>query len=92
MDKPLFLPLYAHHFEAFERGEKTVEYRKWCMRWNDRAVRPGRTVTLSRGYSGRRLDAIVIKVERVQASTVTAAKTLYPRAYWLCAMTLQVQR
>lgn len=55
--KPLFIPLKREWFEAFERGEKTVEYRAFGPGWNSTTCRPGRAVVLSFGYSGRRLSA-----------------------------------
>lgn len=50
MSRPLFIPLKAHHFDAFARGEKTVEMRRLGQRWNIRTCPPGREVILSRGY------------------------------------------
>lgn len=48
--KPLFIPLKAEFFDAFERGDKTHEYRAYGPRWNEKTCVPGRLVTLSRGY------------------------------------------
>lgn len=53
-EKPLFIPLKAQHFDAFERGEKTTEYRLYGPRWNETTCRPGRHVVLSRGYGKQR--------------------------------------
>ena len=33
--KPLFIPLKAEFFNAFERGEKTAEYRVYGPRWTN---------------------------------------------------------
>ena len=52
--KPLFIPLKTEFFEAFERGEKTTEYRMAGPRWNAKTCRVGRKVTLSHGYSPKR--------------------------------------
>lgn len=52
--KPLFIPLKAEFFDAFERGEKTTEYRKRGPRWNDMTCSMGRRVVLSRGYGKQR--------------------------------------
>lgn len=46
----LFIPLRREYFDAFKRGEKTEEYRKYGPRWNERTCQPGRAVTLSMGY------------------------------------------
>lgn len=51
---PLFIPLRKEFFEAFEKGEKTVEYRPFGARWNDRTCTVGRPVVLSNGYGKRR--------------------------------------
>lgn len=63
-EKPLFVPLKREHFEAFERGDKTEEYRVYGPRWNENTCRIGRAVTLSLGYSGRRLTGVVRSFER----------------------------
>lgn len=48
--KPLFVPLKRQHFEAFQSGNKTTEYRINGPRWNAKTCRIGRAVTLSLGY------------------------------------------
>jgi len=59
--KPLFIPLKRPYFEAFERGEKTHEYRRDVPRWSAKNVFPGRPVTLSLGYGKkRRLSGTVV--------------------------------
>lgn len=60
--KPLFIPLKRKFFEAFERGQKTQEFRLWGPRWNERTLIVGRPVILSLGYSGRRLNADIVAV------------------------------
>jgi hypothetical protein len=57
------VPLEKDVFLAFERGERTVEY-KHDRRWNERVCAVGRPAALSLGYAGRRLDAVVAKFER----------------------------
>lgn len=47
---PLFIPLKAEFFAAFERGEKDTEYRLRGPRWNAETCYIGRRVVLSRGY------------------------------------------
>lgn len=60
MERPLFIPLKREFFEAFERGEKTEEYRVLGPRWNASTCRPGRSVILSLGYGKtRRLRGMV---------------------------------
>lgn len=48
--KPLFVPLASDPYTSFETGNKTVEVRQYGPRWNARTVKPGRAVTLSKGY------------------------------------------
>lgn len=74
MTKPLFIPLKTAYFEAFAKGEKTVEYRPYGPRWNECTCPVGRKVTLSHGYGkARRLTGTVIAFERSAAPTRTAA-------------------
>lgn len=58
-DKPLFIPLKREYFEAFERGEKTTEYRKRGPRWNADTCAIGRRVVLARGYGFPRLTGTI---------------------------------
>ena len=59
--KPIFIPLKRCYFEAFERGDKTHEYRRDVPRWSHKNVFPGRPVTLSLGYGKKnRLSAEVV--------------------------------
>jgi hypothetical protein len=48
--KPVFIPLKTEFFEAFKRGEKTSEYRRYGGPWNERVCHPGRRVVISKGY------------------------------------------
>lgn len=74
MLKPLFIPLKTAYFEAFERGEKTIEYRPYGNRWHERTCPVGRKVTLSCGYGrARRLTGTIIKFERDTKPISTAA-------------------
>lgn len=59
--KPLFIPLNGEYYDAFERGDKTDEYRAYGPRWNVKTCYPGREVILSRGYGkkNRMLGMIV---------------------------------
>lgn len=63
--KPLFIPLKAEFFDAFEAGTKDEEYRKYGPRWNEKTCPVGRKVTLSYGYGKkRRLSGEIVKVTR----------------------------
>ncbi|OPY70470.1 MAG: hypothetical protein A4E62_01557 [Syntrophorhabdus sp. PtaU1.Bin002] len=58
--KPLFIPLKREHFEAFENGTKTTEFRQYGPRWNERTCVVGRPVVLSLGYGKqRRLEGLI---------------------------------
>lgn len=62
--KPLFIPLKTEYFEAFKAGTKTVEYRKFGDRWNDRTCQPGRSVILSKGYGkGNRMTGTIVSFD-----------------------------
>lgn len=69
--KPLWVPLKAKYFDAFEAGSKTIEYRLYGAQWTEKHIYPGRPAVLGRGYSGRRLRAEVIKLEVRVMSTET---------------------
>lgn len=73
MAKPLFIPLKTEWFEAFERGEKEHELRRYGPRWSSTACRVGRPVTLSHGYGKqRRLYG------RISSFAVVHASRLWP--------------
>lgn len=57
--KPLFIALRREWFDAFARGEKTAEWRRYGRQWNEAQCPPGRPVILSLGYSGARLTGRV---------------------------------
>lgn len=88
--RPLFIPLKTEWFRAFESGAKQVEYRLYGPRWNERTVYPGRRATLSLGYSGDRLDAVVIAHQLVKARDVPRATELYPADATLIAIRLRL--
>jgi hypothetical protein len=72
--KPLFIPLKAEFFNAFADGSKTVEYRPYGPRWNERTCPIGRPVVLSYGYGKhRRLTGRVVGFERSHEPTQTEA-------------------
>lgn len=91
--KPLFIPLRSCYFDAFADGSKTVEWRPYGPRWNDKTVWPGRPVTLSRGYSGARLRGCVISMDRVPRHVAPKGVcALYPTAEYFCAIHVSVHR
>jgi len=58
--RPLFIPLKSEFFKAFANGNKTVEYRKYGARWNEKTCSVGRPVVLSKGYGKKhRLNGVV---------------------------------
>lgn len=68
--KPLFVPLKTEYFDQFARGEKTTEYRLYGPRWNEGTCTPGRSVTLSHGYSGARIRARVMGLRLIRAEEI----------------------
>ena len=58
MDR-VFIPLTKEAFNDFMNG-KTFELRRAERGWNRNQLRQGRTVTLSCGYSGPRMEGFVI--------------------------------
>jgi hypothetical protein len=69
--RPLFIPLKTEYFRAFENGSQSEELRRYGPRWNERTCTLGRPATLSHGYSGKRLKAVVIGFERRTMTTDT---------------------
>lgn len=90
MQKPLFVPLKTEWFRAFEAGRKRTEYRLYGPRWNENTCTPGRPVTLSHGYSGKRLRAIVRGHSLVKARDVPNATSLWPPSATLIAIRLRL--
>lgn len=84
--KPLFIPLRTEYFRAFERGEKTVEYRRYGRGWNERTCLVGKTAVLSHGYSGARLIAIVASFRIIRAAEINS--TIYSHDTLLAAISL----
>lgn len=65
---PLFMPLIAEHYDAFERGDKTEELRRYGKRWNEVNCFPGREIVLSCGFGKkRRLLGRIKAVKKVPA-------------------------
>lgn len=64
--KPIFLPLKRQYFEAFERGEKSEEFRLLGPRWNPESITVGRAVVLSLGYGKQRRLRGVVRSVRIE--------------------------
>ena len=88
--KPLFIPLNAEFFRAFERGDKTVEYRRYCPRWHEGTCVPGRDVVLSCGYSGPRLVGTIVYFDIAISDDV--GSTCYGPNELLAAITITVHK
>ena len=67
--KPLFIPLKRKYFEKFRDGTKSIEYRKYGPRWNEKTCTPGRSVTLSLGYGKQHRISGVITFFRKSTDT-----------------------
>ena len=71
-EKPLFIPLKAEYYEAFEDGSKLYELRLEGPRWNARTCRVGRAAVLSYGYGkARRLNRVVSRYDSVSLSDLS---------------------
>lgn len=91
--KPLFIPLKAKWYEAFERGDKDTEFRVWGPRWNIGTCMPGRAVTLAYGYGkARRLHGVITKFEVVGADADPAIAEVYPGRDRIAAITVKIER
>lgn len=96
-ERPLFIPLNAEHFEAFEAGEKSEEYRAPGGRWNARTCRPGRPVVLSYGYGKqRRLRARVrdfrhVKVSELPLKAREAVRAIYDSIEAVAAIGIDIE-
>lgn len=89
--KPLFIPLKTAYFEAFADGTKTVEYRAYGPRWNERICVPGRPATISHGYSGNRITATISQFETLILQQAPApAQQLFPHAHLIAAIHLTI--
>lgn len=92
-EKPLFIPLNAKWFEAFERGEKNTEYRVLGPRWNASTCSPGRAVTLSYGYGkARRMHGVIKRFEIVGPDADPAIAEIYPAQERIAAITVELDK
>lgn len=74
---PLFIPLKAIWFDAFARGERKEEWRRYGGRWTERTCYRGRRVNLVRGYSGDRLSAVIHYVTVREATEAQEAADIF---------------
>lgn len=72
--KNIFIPLKTEYYEAFCDGSKTVEYRQYGPKWNERTCQVGRCVTISKGYG---------KQNRRQGVVVGFTKCLMSSESWI---------
>jgi len=84
--KPLFIPLKTQWFTEFRAGRKKTEFRLYGPRWNETTIIPGRSVTLSHGYSGERIAARVAKLRLIKNKT---KEGIYPLGATLAAIDLE---
>jgi len=90
-EKPLFIPLKKKYYQAFKKGTKTVEYRKYGKRWNEKTCFVGRDVTLSLGYGKKdRMTGKVTKFEIVGLNANKDLQIIYPDTSQFAAITLQI--
>ena len=90
-EKPLFIPLKAEYYEAFENGTKDTEYRRYGKIWNENNCRPGRTVTLSYGYGkARRMKGTVIDFHIVGADAYPGIRAVYPEGDTFAAIKIKL--
>ncbi len=58
------LPLTFEWFDKIASGEKTVEYRRLCNRWQRLILeRQPSTVVFMHGYSNKRITASITKID-----------------------------
>jgi len=90
-EKPLFIPLKAKWFEAFEQCKKTIEYRVYGPRWNEKTCRRGRAVTLSYGYGkARRLYGVITGFKVVGPQANPAIRETFPTGEQFAAIFIHI--
>jgi hypothetical protein len=90
-EKPIFIPLRAEWYEAFERGEKTEEIRQYGRQWNEKTCRVGRAVTLSYGYGkARRLHGVISGFRKMGADTYPGITGIYPSITDVAAIRIEL--
>ena len=77
--KPLFIPLKTEWFNDFKCGAKSMEYRAYGPRWNERTCFIGRRAILSKGYSGERIDRVITGFSIIDPDRAPAeARAIFP--------------
>lgn len=92
---PLFIPLKRQYFEAFERGEKSAEWRPYGPRWNERTCRPGRPVVLSLGYGkALRLRGVIVRLDVCSMDMASPAfREIYGARFgWAAKISIELDR
>jgi len=78
--RPLIIALHLDYWNQFYDGTKTVEYRLYGPRWNERTCQPGRKAVLSAGYSKRR--RITMRIGAFATVPYAAAPPEARAIYW----------
>jgi hypothetical protein len=61
----LHLSLYREFFEAVLAGDKRIEYRRRCPRWDRMLSKPHSRVKFINGYGGRR-PWLICEISRIE--------------------------
>ena len=90
--KPIFVALRSEHWNDFRDRRKSIEWRAWGARWNDRTIIPGMPIILAKGYTRDRLHGVVVRVQRVSRPLAPdAALAIYPDVEAFCAIEIALQ-
>jgi hypothetical protein len=91
---PLFIPLKTSFYNAFDNGTKTIEYRRYGPRWNERTCPVGRPVILSKGYGkAHRLTGIITAFRPDATPTlIPGFRECYPTGQVAACITILLDR
>lgn len=90
--KSIFVPLRSKHWIDFRDRRKSIEWRAWGARWNDRTIIPGSTIILAKGYTRDRLHGVVVRVQRVSRPLAPdGTLAIYPDIETFCAIEIALQ-
>jgi hypothetical protein len=93
MDKPLFIPLKTEYFDAFASGVKSIEYRQFGPRWNEKTCLIRRPVVLSCGYGkGRRLYGVITAFEIKNWLEVEETRSIYCFPCMIACIHIKLER
>jgi hypothetical protein len=96
--RPLFIPLRRKFYDAFCAGIKTIEYRRYGPRWNEKTCMPGRLVTLSLGYGKQhRIKGTIIKfsvafIQELEAPVQQAWAECFPNDYLAACIQIEIEK